>query len=89
MLKVIEYGGRPSYYYIDYSDLEPLRKFYIEYEKIKHLQTEFMQSHRMIEKNVYETTYESGTRIICNYNDTPVKFEGNEIKPKWYIMLKK
>ena len=89
VLKVIEYGGRPSYYYIDYSDLEPLRKFYIEYEKIKHLQTEFMQSHRMIEKNVYETTYESGTRIICNYNDTPVKFEGNEIKPKWYIMLKK
>ena len=45
--------------------------------------------HRMVEKNVYETTYESGTRIICNYNDTPVNFEGNEIKPKWYIMLKK
>ncbi len=87
MLKVIEFGGRPSFYYIDYKDLSPMKGFYDEYQKLKHLQFEFMDSHEEVAKGVFSTTYSDGTCIVCNYRDEAFDFKGKSIKPKSYIVL--
>lgn len=89
MLKVVEFGGRPSFYYVDYKDLKPLANMYDEYEKIKWLQFEFMQDHKQLEKDVFLTAYSDNTRIVCNYNTSPVKFDGFSVPAKGYVVFKK
>ncbi len=89
MLKVIEFGGRPSFYYIDYKNLEPMKKFYETYQKVKHLQFEFMESHEEVAKDVFITKYANGAEIVCNYRETPYKYNGREIAPKQFELFEK
>ena len=39
-LKLIEFNGRPIFYYCDYKDLKPMKRAYDEWQAIKHLQFE-------------------------------------------------
>lgn len=90
LLKLIEYGGRPSYYfYSAFMDNgnnwmgsndalcdndEQLKE---SVAKIKYgldtcqsigVETEFMENHRKMADNVYETTYSDGTVVTVDYN---------------------
>lgn len=99
-LKLIEYGGRPSYYYYSAfmnngnnwmgskdalcrtkEELEDsakrIKRSYEEYEKLCYLQTEFMEKHEEVSKNVFEVTYSDGTVIRVDYNS-----ETYEVKRK-------
>ena len=44
--------------------------------------------HRSLANQVYETTYEGGTKILVNYNKTPVTAEGQEIPALGYKIVR-
>ena len=85
-LKLIEYGGRPSFYYIDYKskDYTPMKSLYDDYMKLRHLQYEFMESHEEIAKDVFLVKYSDGSELVCNYRDLPFEYRGRMVNPKQY-----
>lgn len=54
---------------------------YNEYKSVRHLQFEFMESHRELEKDVIEVIYSSGEKLVFNYNNAPYKYGNTVIEP--------
>jgi hypothetical protein len=73
-LKLVEFGGRPAFYYTDYKDIAPVKSAYDEYMKLKRLQFEFLNSHEEIAPSVFLSKYSDGTEMLCNYTDKPFKY---------------
>lgn len=88
MLKVVEYGGRPVFYYVSYKNLKPIKKAHDIYEKVKYLQYEYMDFHKEIAPNVFPTKYSNGHEIVCNYNKNPFKYKGVDVKPVSFEIFK-
>lgn len=88
-LKTIEYGGRPTFYYTDYKNLKPMKRAYDEYQKLKHLQLQFMTNHRELSEKVFATTYESGEEVVVNYRNEPYTYRGETIPARGYKLLAK
>ena len=59
-----------------------------EYEPIRDLQLERMERHERVAEDVFSVTYESGTRIVCNYREEAFVFEGTAIAPHGYVVLR-
>ncbi len=87
-LKVIEWGGRPTFYYIDYSDLEPMKRIYQDWQKLKYLQYYFMVFHDEIAKDVFISRWSNGDEIISNYTARPFMYRGKIIAPVDYGLFK-
>ncbi len=45
-------------------------------------------NHRMVGENVFETSYENGTKILSNYNGSDVTVEGRTVPALGYIIIK-
>ncbi len=58
-----------------------------EFEKLKKLQYEFMESHDAVTENVFKTTFSDGTAIITNYGANPYEYEGRNVAPLSYVVL--
>lgn len=86
-LKTVEFDGRPTFYYNDYSDLKPMKRAYDEFQKLKHLQLLFMVGHSEIAKNVFATTYENGEQVVVNYSASPFKYKGEVVPPRGYRLF--
>lgn len=43
--------------------------------------------HEAIEKGVIQVGYQNGTKIIINYNDDPIQYNGSIVPPKEYLIL--
>ena len=89
MLKVVEYGGRPVFYYVDYKNLKPIKKAHDIYEKVKYLQYEFMDFHDELSPSVSLTRYSNGDEIICNYSEKAYTYKGVDIKPMSFELFRK
>ncbi len=87
-LKVIEWGGRPSFYYVNYSDLAPMKRIYDDWQKLKYLQFHFFVFHDEIAKDVFVSRWSNGDEIISNYSDKPFKYKGKTILPLAYNLFK-
>lgn len=87
-LKVVEYGGRPSFYYIDYSDLAPMKSIYADWQKLKYLQYHFFVYHDEIAKNVFLSRWDNGDEIVCNYTDKPFTYKGEVVESVGYKLFK-
>ena len=83
-LKVIELGGRPTFYYTDYKDLKPMKRAYEEYQKLKHLQYFFIEDHREISENVFITAYSNGDETAVNYGGKPFVYRGVAVPAMGY-----
>ena len=83
-LKAIEFDARPVFYYTDYKNLKPMKRAYDEFQKLKHLQLQFMQDHREISKGVFVSTFESGGEIVVNYTSAPFEYKGESVPAKGY-----
>ena len=59
-----------------------------EYEPIRDLQLERMERHERVAEDVFSVTYESGTRIVCNYREEAFVFEDTAIAPHGYVVLR-
>ncbi|MBI5397543.1 MAG: hypothetical protein HZA91_19780 [Verrucomicrobia bacterium] len=67
--------GKRDYRYDDAAGLKQivtgLRRAYDDVARLKHLQMEFIESHRKIADEVFETTYSNGQRVVANYREQP------------------
>ena len=87
-LKLYEFGGRPTFYFNPYTDLKPIKEAYDEYQPVKHLQFEFMESHDEVAKDVFITRYSDGSEIVCNYSDKAFAYRGRDLKSMDYVLVK-
>ena len=103
-LKLVEFGGRSlftihHYWYRDFvltcatdaeliASVRKIKEGFDEFETLKHLQLEFMESHEALSENVFETTFSDCTRILTNYGGADFKCEGGIVKPMDYLVLK-
>ncbi|MBE6414013.1 MAG: hypothetical protein E7035_05645 [Verrucomicrobiaceae bacterium] len=88
-LKVVEYNGRPTFYYLTYKNLEPMKRAYDEYQKLRYLQMQLMEYHSEISKGVFLTRYEYGDEVVVNYTDKPYTYKGQTVLAKNYKLFKK
>ncbi len=84
VLKVIEFGGRPCFYFTNYRKygLEPVKKMYEIYQPVKHLQWEFIEDHKELADGVFMTEYSDGSQTVCNYTDKPFSYKGETVAAK-------
>lgn len=61
-----------------------MKRAYDEFQKLKHLQLQFMQDHREISKGVFVSTFESGEEIVVNYTSAPFEYKGESVPAKGY-----
>ena len=87
-LKVIEFNGRPTFYYTDYKDLKPMKRAYDEYQPLKHLQYQLMTHHEEVSPEVFLTRFDNGEEVIVNYSATPFKYKEAEVAPRDYKAFK-
>ncbi|OBZ17664.1 DUF5696 domain-containing protein [Bacillus sp. FJAT-26390] len=50
------------------------------------VQTQPIINHRMLEKGLYQTTYEDGTTVIVNYNDYAINVNGDAVESMGYLI---
>ncbi|MDR1965020.1 MAG: DUF5696 domain-containing protein [Planctomycetaceae bacterium] len=109
-LKLIEFGGRPIFYFYSkfresgsnwmgnddlicetneelIQSVTKIKEGFDEFETIRHLQYEFMESHEFITENVSRTTFSDGTNIVSNYSDIDFDYNGQTVKSMGYIVL--
>lgn len=87
-LKIIEFGGRPIFYTYKFADVPRIKRAWDEFVPVRHLQKELMTHHETIADNVFMTTFEDGSRIVSNYNETTFNWKGNNIAPISYILIR-
>ncbi|MDD5502394.1 MAG: DUF5696 domain-containing protein [Candidatus Thermoplasmatota archaeon] len=90
-LKLVEFGGRPTFYWAlaNMKDFTPVKKAYDEYQPLKYLQYEFMDFHGEIAPGVFLTKYSDGSRIVTNYTQKAYNYNGRGIvKPMDYMLIK-
>lgn len=66
-----------------------IREGYDEFNALAHLQTEFMDRHEPVDKDVYRTVYSDGSEVICNYRQEAFAYKGRSIPPMKYILVGK
>ena len=88
-LKVIEFSGRPTFYYLTYKNLKPMKQAYDEFQKLKYLQLQLMTNHKEIAKDVFVTTFEYGDEIVVNYTDKPFTYKNQSVSAMGYKLFKK
>ncbi len=88
-LKMVEFGGRPTYYWAmkKTSDFNVLKEAYDEYAKRSHLQYEFMDFHGEIAPDVFITKYSDGSEIISNYSKEAFAYKGQKVPSMDYIIF--
>ena len=59
-----------------------MKRAYDEFQKLKHLQLQFMQNHREISKGMFVSTFESGEEIVVNYTSAPFEYKGESVPAK-------
>ncbi len=67
---------------------EALKKAWDEFNKLEHLQLEFMDSHKEIAKDVFVTRWANGDEIVSNYTDKDFEYRGETVKPMSYVFIK-
>ncbi len=111
-LTLIEFGGRPFFYfYSNYRDnndawmgkedltcpddqtltasVAKIKEGYDEFNALSHLQTEFMERHEPVAKDVFRTVFSNGSEIISNYRNEPFTYKGKTIQPMKWILVEK
>ncbi|MBM3858729.1 MAG: hypothetical protein FJ395_03660 [Verrucomicrobia bacterium] len=84
--------GQRDYRYDDATSLKQivsdLRRVYDDVDRLKHLQMEFLEGHRRIADDVFETAYSNGQRVVVNYRKEPYSLSsGAIVPPRNYLLL--
>ncbi|MDO4585346.1 MAG: DUF5696 domain-containing protein [Planctomycetia bacterium] len=69
------------------ASVKAIRQGYEEFEKLKHLQYEFMEGHDEIAPDIFRTTFSDGTSILTNYTDKPHDWNGRSIPAMGYLVV--
>ncbi|WP_152394178.1 DUF5696 domain-containing protein [Paenibacillus guangzhouensis] len=78
VIKDSDYNGLYGLHYQDWMD-----QAVANYQEVKSqlgaVRHQTITGHRKLAEGVVETTFEQGTRVIINYNNTPIQAEGHSI----------
>ncbi|MDD5502386.1 MAG: DUF5696 domain-containing protein, partial [Candidatus Thermoplasmatota archaeon] len=90
VLKVMEHGGRPCFYWMNYKKygMAPVKEIYDMYQPVKYLQYEFMDEHKELAKDVFMTRYGDGSEIITNYSEVEFPYKGENVNAHEYKLFK-
>jgi len=85
--------GRRDYRYDSPEGLKQivarLRKVYDNLERLKHLQMEFIEDHRQVADDVFETVYGNGDRVVVNYGQRPYSLAtGGTVPPRAFRLVR-
>ena len=88
--RLLEADALFRFFSTNYKDweVEMASQYQLFNEALGDVQDQFIMDHHQIAKNVFETVYENGKRIIVNYNEEPYTHEGQEIDAEGFIVLK-
>ena len=64
-----------------------IKEGYDEFTALSHLQTEFMERHETVEKDVFRTVFSDGTEIISNYRKEAFTYNGKAVQPMTYLLV--
>jgi hypothetical protein len=86
--------GERDLHYESKEDLQKsvsgLKQVYDDLQKLKHLQTEFIEGHKKLSEGVFETVYSNRERVVVNYNDAPFHVvSGEEVPAKGFKLIRK
>lgn len=65
-----------------------IKEGYDEFQKLRYLQYEFMDDHKMIAPNVFKTVFSDGTAVIVNYDSKPFIFEKQAVQSNSCLVIK-
>ena len=87
-LKLIEYGGRPCFYGgTNLKNLDKVKIAYDDFQPVKYLQLEFMDSHTKLTDGVFLTVYGDGSEVVANYTDKEFAYKGRKVAPVDYLLM--
>ena len=64
-----------------------IKEGYDVYQKLKHLQLEFVESHEELAPGVYRTGYSNGESVVVNYAKKPFAFGGETVDAEGWKLL--
>ncbi|MBN2308850.1 MAG: hypothetical protein JXR94_07775 [Candidatus Hydrogenedentes bacterium] len=84
--------GKRDYRYDDKDTLTQiatqLRGVYDDVARLSHLQLEFLEGHRQVAENVFETVYSNGERVIVNHGESAYALPaGGAVPPHAYRLV--
>jgi hypothetical protein len=65
-----------------------IKEGYDEFTALSHLQTEFMERHEAVEKDIYRALYSDGSEIISNYRKEAFTYKGKAVQSMKYALVK-
>jgi hypothetical protein len=65
-----------------------IKEGYDVYQKLKHLQLEFIDTHEELAPDVFRTGYSNGESVLVNYSDKPFEYHGESIVPESWRLVK-
>ena len=85
--------GETDLTYKDKADLERsvavIKKGYDEFKTLQHLQLCHLDDNYELAKGVKCSHYSDGTRVVVNYTKEPYIYQGQEVAPESYIVVKR
>jgi len=66
-----------------------LRRVNEDVQRLKHLQMEFIEGHRQIARDVFETSYSNDQCVVVNYGERPHPLpSGDTVPAHGWLLLK-
>lgn len=72
--------------YEDWAE-KAVREYQIYNRVLAGVQDQFIVNHRMLAEDVFETTYENGTRVIVNYRPSPYRDGSLQVDARGYLVV--
>lgn len=69
--------------------VECVKTAYEEYKPLRDLQLVYMNGYDVLDGGIEVASYADGTRVVGNFSEETRKFEGKEIKPFGYAVIRK
>ena len=64
-----------------------IKQGYDVYQKLKHLQLEFIESHEELAPGVYRTGYANGESVVVNYTKQPFTYDGETVGAENWLLV--
>lgn len=79
-----------------YDDSETLKQIvagvgpvYDDLQRLAHLQMEYLDGHRQLAEDVFETTYSNGQRVVVNYREQAYALPaGQSVPPRGFLLVR-
>lgn len=86
-LTLVEYGGRPIFYWFNEKNLPAIVKAWEQFKTLRHLQLEEMVEHKVLAEGFVRVTYASGDRVYVNHTAKAQSADGVSVPPQDFRLV--